>query len=161
AVLLTTAAAAAAAPSSRVVSESVDSGLCPFPLAVTVKQLGGGEEPATNVLHFELDGPSTVALQNERTGRTAVLRSPGLFAVDTRSGSVTFRGRHVWYWSTGARVPFLETTGTGTLRAPSYVLSPGTSRAFVVDPCALVAGAAPSTKPRATPAPWGLPRYAL
>jgi hypothetical protein len=31
----------------------------------------------------------------------------------------------------------------------------------VIDPCALVAAAAPPTNPRATPAPWGLPAYAL
>ena len=159
-VLLTASAAAAAAPSSRV-SEAIDSRLCPFPLAVTVKQGGGVDGVATSVLHFQLDGPSTVALRNLRTGRTAVLRSPGSFAVDTRTGSVTFRGRHVWYWSTGKRVPFLSTTGTGRLRAPSYVLSPGSSRARVIDPCALVATAAPSTRPRTTPAPWPLPAYAL
>jgi hypothetical protein len=159
-VLLTAAAAAAAAPTARV-STAVDSRLCPFPLAVTVTQGGAADQVATSVLHFELDGPSTVALRNVRTGRTAVLRSPGSFAVDTRTGSVTFHGRHVWYWSTGKHVPYLSTTGTGTLRAPSYVLAPGTSRARVIDPCALVAATAPSTKPRVTPAPWGLPPYAL
>src|SRR5262249_57332842 len=70
-------------------------------------------------------------------------------------------GRRVWYWSPGAHVPSLRTTGTGALRAPAYVLSPGTSRARVIDPCALVAAAAPSTEPRATPAPWGPPAFAL
>src|SRR5213076_1052686 len=115
------------------------------------------DQVATNVLHFELAGPSTITLRNTRTGRTAVLRSPGPFAVDTRTGTVTFRGRHVWYWSTGKDVPFLSTTGAGSLRAPSYVLSRGSTRPRVIDPCALVAPSAPSTKPRTTPAPWGLP----
>ena len=159
--VLVTAAAAAAAPSSRTVSAAVDTGLCPFPLAVTVKQSPRVDQVATNVLHFRLDGPSTVSLRNARTGRSAVLHSPGSFAVDTRNGTVTFRGRHVWYWSTGEHVPFLSTTGTGRLRAPSYVLAPGTSRSRVIDPCALVAPSAPSTKPRTTPAPWPLPAYAL
>jgi hypothetical protein len=159
-VLLTAAVAAAASPSSRV-SRAVDSRLCPFPLAVTVKRAPALDQVATSVLHFELDGPSTIELRNTRTGSSAVLRSPGRFAVDTRTGTVAFRGRHVWYWSTGAHVPFLATTGTGRLRAPSYVLAPGTSRARVIDPCAFVAPAAPSTKPRTTPAPWGLPAYAL
>jgi hypothetical protein len=159
-VLLTAAAAAAASASSRV-SQAVDSRLCPFPLAVAVKRAPAPDQLATSVLHFELDGPSTIELRNTRTGRTAVLRSPGSFVVDTRTGSVTFRGHHVWYWSTGAHVPFLSTTGTGRLRAPSYVLAPGTSRARVIDPCALVAASEPSTKPRTTPAPWGLPAYAL
>jgi hypothetical protein len=159
--LLAAATAAAAPSSSRVVSKAVESRLCPFPLAVTVKQSAAGDQVATSVLHFELGGPSTVSLRNLRTGRTAVLRSPGPFEVDTRNGSVGFRGRHVWYWSTGARVPFVATIGAGTLRAPSYVLVPGTSRARVVDPCALVSATAPSTTPRATRAPWRLPAYAL
>ena len=160
-VLLVTATAAAAAPSSRTGSQAVESRLCPFPLAVTVKQSAAGDGVATSVLHFELEGPSTVTLRNLRSGRSAVLRSPAPFAVDTRNGSVGFRGRHVWYWSTGARVPFASTIGAGSLRAPSYVLLPGTSRARVIDPCALVAATAPSAAPHATPAPWGLPAYAL
>src|SRR5262249_17861611 len=128
-VLLAATTAAGAASSSRVVSKAVDSGLCPFPLAVTVMESAPADQVATSVLHFEPGGPSTVDSRNTRTGRTAVLRSPGPFEVDTRSGSVTFSGRHVWYWSTGAHVPFLATIGTGTLHAPSYVLAPGTSRA--------------------------------
>jgi len=160
-VLLAAATAAGAAPSSRVVSKAVDSGLCPFPLAVTVKENVPADQVATSVLHFELSGPSTVDVRNTRSGRTAVLRSPGPFEVDTRTGNVTFSGRHTWYWSTGAHVPFLSTIGTGTLHAPSYVLTPATSRARVIDPCALVATVTPSTRPRATPAPWGLPAFAL
>jgi hypothetical protein len=160
-VLLTATAAAATAALSSPASEAVDSRLCPFPLGVTVSRTGSSDQVATSVLHFELAGPTRIILRNMRTGRTAVLRSPGPFAVDTRTGSVTFRGRHVWYWSTGSHVPFLSTTGTVSLRAPSYVLSPGTARARVIDPCALVAPSAPSTRPRTTPAPWGLPAYAL
>jgi hypothetical protein len=95
------------------------------------------------------------------TGRRAVLTSTGSHTVDTRSGSVTFRGHHVWAWSTGQRVPFLVTDGTGTLRAPAFVLVPGSSRARAIDPCALVAKSPPSTRPSRKPGPWGLPAYAL
>src|SRR5438067_2057062 len=154
------AAAVAGAPAANV-SRTVDTRLCPFPLAVTVTTLDEPGRVATTALRFAFAGPTTIRLRNAATGRTAMLTSPGSQSVDTRTGSVTFRGRHVWYWSTGKHVPFLETTGTGSLRAPSSVLSPGTARARVIDPCALVAASAPSTKPRTTPAPWGLPAYAL
>src|SRR5439155_3375655 len=93
--------------------------------------------------------------------RSAVLTSTGTYTVDTRSGSVMFRGHHVWAWSTGKHVPYLATDGAGTLRAPAFVLIPGTSRARVIDPCALVAKSPPSTRPSTKPAPWGLPAYAL
>jgi hypothetical protein len=45
-------------------------------------------------------------------------------------------------------VPFLSTAGAS-------------SDPRVIDPCALVAASAPSTKPRATPAPWPAPAFTL
>jgi hypothetical protein len=53
--------------------------------------------------------------------------------------------RHLWL---GHDVPFLSTAGSS-------------SDPQVIDPCALVSKSAPSTEPRATPAPWGPPAFTL
>src|SRR6202035_3004499 len=95
------------------------------------------------------------------TGRTAVLDSSGSYSANPATGTVTFRGRHVWFWATGNHVPFLTTDVAGSLEAPSFVLSGAPAHAHVVDPCALVAPSPPSARPVATPAPWGLPAYSL
>jgi hypothetical protein len=161
AVLLAVVAVAAACGSGSNHAEgAVDTDLCPFPLVVTVTSTTG-EDVGTAALRFEFAGPSRIVLRNATTGRTAELDSSGSHAVDTRTGSITFRGHQVWYWAGGKQVPFMTTDGTGSLAAPTFVLEPGSSRARVVDPCARVAPARPSTKPRTTRAPWGLPEYAL
>jgi len=156
----TTCAALGSAPSAHVF-HAVDSRLCPFPLVVKAVTADEPGQVETTALHFTFAGPTTITLRNASTGRAAVLASTGAHAVDTRSGSITFRGHQVWSWSTGQHIPFLATDGTGRLRAPAFVLSPGSSRAHVIDPCALVAASPPSTQPRTTAAPWGLPAYAL
>jgi hypothetical protein len=143
------------------VFHAVDTQLCPFPLDVKIVTRNEPGQVETAALRFTFAGPTTITLRNGATGRSAVLTSTGSHTVDTRSGSVTFRGHHVWAWSTGNRVPYLQTDGTGTLRAPAFVLVPGSTTARVVDPCALVAKPPPSTRPSRTPAPWGLPAYAL
>lgn len=112
-------------------------------------------------LRFEFDGPSTITLRNRLTGRSAVLDSPGTYSLDTTTGSIEFRGRQVWFWSTGKRVPFASTNGKGSLAAPYFVLSGATLQTRVIDPCALVAASPPSTRPRTTPAPWGPPASTL
>ena len=112
-------------------------------------------------LKFAFTGPSTITLRNASTGRSVTLNSPGTASFDTTTGSVVFRGHLIWSWSPGKHIPFVSTDGTGRLVAPDFVLSPANSRARVIDPCALVAPSRPSTKPVTTPAPWGLPAYAL
>jgi hypothetical protein len=158
--LVAVLAAAAVASSSAVVFEGVDNRLCGFPLRVTVTSKGPVDPAAPTVGRLKLIGPSTVTLRNEATGRAATLDSSGSYSVDTTTGSVAFGGRQVWSWDVGKRVPFAVTDGTGTFAAPDDVLRPGSSRARVIDPCALV-GAPASTRPRTTPAPWGLPASAL
>jgi len=147
-----------AAPGSTF--HTVDTRLCSFPLDVTVKGTADGGAVATTALRYTFAGPTTITLRNARSGRSAVLRSTGSHAVDTRTGTITFRGHQVWFWATGKHVPFLVTDGTGSFKAPSYVLSPGSSRARVVDPCALLSQP-PSTQPRRTEAPWPAPRHTL
>lgn len=115
----------------------------------------------TSVLRFAFGASSRIELRNTATGKSATLFSRGSHSVDTRTGTVSFSGHQVWYWSSGKQVPFLSTEGAGRLEAPGFVLAPGSSRARVIDPCARVASAPPATIPRSTPAPWGLPRYAL
>src|SRR5207253_2795449 len=58
-------------------------------------------------------------------------------------------------------VPFLATDGAGAFVGPRFTLSPGTSRAKVIDPCALLAPSPPDVRPRTTPAPWPAPPYTL
>jgi hypothetical protein len=146
--------------SSRVV-QSLDSGLCPFPLEITVRTTKRNIQAGATALQFEWIGPGTVTLRNTVTGRTKVLDASGSFAVDTRTGSIALRGHQIWYWSTGKDVPFLSTDGRVGLKAPYFVLSGAAAQARVIDPCALVSPAAPSTLPVTTSAPWGLPTYAL
>jgi hypothetical protein len=153
-------AAIARAPGPNIF-HAVDRQLCPFPLDVKIATSNEPGQVETTALRFTFAGPSTFTLRNVSTDRSATLTSTGSHAVDTTSGSVTFRGHHVWSWSTGKRLPYLATDGTGTLRAPAFVLVPGSSQARVIDPCALVAPSPPSTRPRATRAPWPLARYAL
>ena len=155
----TFAAAGATAAPSQVVFEGIDRGLCPFPLAVVIRT-DGPPSPATPALHFKLIGPATIVLRNGSTGRTATLESSGSYTVSAH-GSIAFRGRRLWYWATGERVPFAATTGAGSLNAPTYVLSRGGSNTEAIDPCALVAASPTSTRPAATTAPWELPAYAL
>ena len=154
------AVAAAFAASGANVVRTADARLCPFLLQVTLTSRDDLGTAGTSFLRFNFAGPSTITLRNGTTGRTVTLDSSGPFTTDTRTGSVTFRGHQVWSWSTGNHVPFLTTDGTGSYRAPTYVLT-GNARPRVVDPCALVAPAPPAAAPRTTPAPWPLPAYAL
>ncbi len=157
--VVTVAFGVGAAPKVQVVRSS-STGTCPFPLEITVtrKPTSG---VSTTVLQYRFAGPAKITLRNGKTGRTATLVSPGSTAVNTKTGSVGFTGRQVWFWSAGENIPFLATDGTGGIAAPYNVLRPGTSRASVIDPCALVAGQKPSTRPRTSRAPWGLPAYTL
>jgi hypothetical protein len=157
--LVLAAAATAAAAAGRSSEQTVDRQLCPFPLQVSV----AGRQAAaagTSALRFTFVGPSRITLRNGSTGRTATLDSPGAFTTNTKTGSVTFRGRQVWFWAAGKHVPFLTTTSPGALVAPIFVLN-GATRARVVDPCALVAPVPPSLEPATTPAPWPLPAFPL
>lgn len=142
------------------VSHNVDTGLCPFTLDVTVTSKATNAVETT-VRQFRFAGPSKITLRNASTGRAATLLSSGSHSVDTTTGSVAFQGHQVWFWSTGKNVPFLSTDGKGALKAPNFVISGARARAQVIDPCALVAAARPSTRPVTTKAPWGLPRYQL
>lgn len=153
------AASGSASSRSADVFRSVDTRLCPFPLDVTITGAVKQDQLATIALALAFTGPSTIELRNGKTGRTVTLDDPGRASI-SRSGTVTFGGHHVWFWLAGPRVPYLTTDGAGTFRAPRFLLS-GSPSANVIDPCALVAPSAPSTKPRTTRPPWGLPAYVL
>ena len=154
------AAAPSAGTASVRVFQTVDTHLCGFPLSVTVTTTPRTDQASTTVLQFAFVGPSTITLRNLRTRKTAILRSSGDYAVDTKTGSVSFSGHQVWFWSTGSHVPFLATDGPGRFVAPEDTLA-GSARAETIDPCALVAPTPPATTPLRTAAPWGLPRFAL
>ena len=107
----------------------VQSGLCRFPVAVTVTTAGQSDQPTTTVMQYDFTGPSTIRLRNTQTGRTVTLHSSGSYTADTRTGSVAFHGHQVWLWWTGSHVPFMSTDGTGALVAPKFRLAPGRSTA--------------------------------
>jgi hypothetical protein len=158
-VLVVVLAASAFTAGALAHSSGTDTRLCPFP--VTVQLLRSGTPHAeTAVLEFTLEGPIRILLRNEATQRSVILDSPGSYSVDPRAGSVGFHGRNVWYRGLG-QVPFLATDGAGTFVAPRFTLLPGTSRANVIDPCALLAPSPPDVSPRKTPAPWPAPAYTL
>jgi hypothetical protein len=143
-------------------ASNVNADLCPFPLAVTVH--AKGKTTSVRGLAFVGSG-TTVTLRNTKTGRTATVRSTGSYAVNAKTGNVTWRGQRLWLLASGQRVPFMSSTGPGSLvRTPptdDYVLHDAGMTEQVVDPCALVAPSAPSTRPLTTKAPWGLAPYAL
>ncbi|HEY3921574.1 MAG TPA: hypothetical protein VGL76_05610 [Gaiellaceae bacterium] len=158
-VAVSLAAAGAGSPSGIPSFDTVDGDLCPFPLDVSITGPLKNDEPATTALALAFTGRTTILIRNEKTGRSVTLTSSGPTTV-SRSNTVTFSGHHVWFWLAAPRIPYLATDGSGTFRAPRFLLS-GSAKAKVLDPCALVAPARPSTKPRATRAPWGLPAYPL
>jgi hypothetical protein len=160
-VLLAVACGGNGRSTSSAGSPGVDSGLCPFPLDVTVHTRRQSNQVATTALKFTFVGPSTIELRNTSTGATAHLSSSSLFSLDTTTGNIDFSGHRIWFWASGNRVPFLATDGRGSLEAPDYTLSAPQARARVIDPCALVAASPPSTQPSTTESPWGLPAYAL
>ena len=118
----TAAVALARAPSAHVF-HAVDSRLCPFPLDVKVVTTDEPGQVQTTALRFTFAGPSMLTLRNASLRKRGDQVTGSPHAVDTRSGSITFRGHQVWFWSTGKHVPFLATDGTGRLRAPAFVLS--------------------------------------
>ena len=137
---------------------SVDTGLCPFELdvqvtrAVRVRRVDG--QP------IQITGPTTVTLRNASTGRTATLQASGSSSLNRATGDLRFSGHQLWLAAEN-RVPYLSTTGRGSQLAPAFVVSGTALHRRVVDPCALVAASPPSTAPVTTPAPWGLPPFAL
>jgi hypothetical protein len=156
---LTAVAAGSAAPAGTQVFHAVDKALCPFPLDVTIRTVPS-DQATTTVLQYTFAGTNTITLRNGATGQSVTLRSSGPYAVNTKTGTVSFSGHHVWFWSTGNRVPFMTTDGPGSFKSPYYVLT-GAAKAAALDPCALVAPRAPSTRPAVSKGPWGLPEYAL
>jgi hypothetical protein len=140
-------------------SSGTDTHLCPFPVDVQLLR-STPTRAETAVLAFTLEGPIRILLRNQSTQRTVILHSTGSYSVDGASGSVRFHGHNVWYWGLG-QMPFLVTDGAGTYLAPRYRLSAASSRARVIDPCALLAPSPPDIKPRRTPAPWPAPDYTL
>jgi len=164
------AAASFAASPSTVVYRGTDTRLCGFPLGVTVRSAGPVDPAAPTVGHVTLAGPVTVTLRNHATGAATRLRSGGTYTVDTRTGTVSFRGGRVWFWSSGARVPFVRTLGRGTFDGGTGALDAPHVSARVLDPCWLVGPRSPSgplphppppANPAATRAPWPVPGYAL
>ena len=137
---------------------TVDARLCPFTLDVKVtRKLQIHRVATTNVQVF---GPTTITLRNKTTGRTAVLRAAGSSTLDPATGNVTFSGRQLWLGPAN-HVPYMSTDGNGSKKAPHFTVSGTGLHPRVIDPCALVAVSSPSTQPVATPAPWGLPAFAL
>jgi hypothetical protein len=151
-----TGAGLAGRPAKQVVHR-VDERLCPFALGVTVTKTVQSRRVGTRVV--KVFGPTEITLRNRSTGRTAVLDASGSSSLEPATGSVRFTGHQLWL-GTDNHVPFLSTRGTGSKLAPNFVVSGALARR-VVDPCALVADTPPSTRPAETPAPWGLPAFAL
>jgi len=156
AVLLATAAGAATPPRVERLA-GLDTRLCPFPLRVIVSTTVRRTHERGRTVTVR--GPTTVTLRNAASGRTAVLRAAGKSARDPVAGDLRFVDRQLWLG--GARhVPYLSTDGDGAVLA-STLLATGARVRRVVDPCVLVASVAPAVLPRATPAPWGVPTFAL
>jgi hypothetical protein len=127
-------------------------GFCPFPLSVSIVRT------ARTAGAFQYVGPTTITLRNTGSGRSAVLRASGGYRVETATGDLAYHGHMIWL-GVSSHVPYLSTDGSGGEKAPGFVISG--PRPKVIDPCALVAGAAPSTAMRTTHAPWPLPAYPL
>jgi len=146
--------ATSASPS---VFRGTDTHLCSFPLDVSITSVGR----TATVFGLWLVGDATVTLRNATSGRTATLRAAGSYSISPANGTVRFSGQRLWFLAGSSEVPFLATSGTGSLVAPAYILSAPGLKERIVDPCALVASAGPAPEPRSTRAPWGLPTDVL
>ena len=99
-------------------------------------------------IEWEHRGCSTLQARSRRTQRPG--RSP-------------FRGQRVWFWATGNHVPFLESDGVGSLKAPYDILE-GSTPPHTRGRRPVRARRAPRLRrpgPQRRAAPWGLPAYAL
>jgi hypothetical protein len=122
------------------VLRGVDTGLCPFPLEVTVTRR------VRRSAAVEVVGPSTIVVRNRATGRSATLLAAGTSTLHRATGRLTYSGRQLWL-SADAHVPYLATDGAS-------------ARPRTIDPCALVSNPPPAA-PLETRAPWPLPAYVL
>lgn len=135
-----------------------DRSLCSFPVTVSVERAFRTEGAGS--ARVEVRGPTTVNLRNTRTGKSIVLEANGRSTTNTTTLTTTFTGKWLWL-STATHLPYLETRGMLRQTAPSFRLSPGTSTAQVVDPCALLSS--PTFRPtsfRGRP-PWPAPAFTL
>jgi hypothetical protein len=122
------------------VLRGVDTGLCPFPLEVTVTR------HVRRSAALEVVGPTTIVVRNRVTGRTATLRAGGTSTLHRATARVVYAGRQLWL-SAEAHVPYLATDGAA-------------ARPRTIDPCALVSPPPPAA-PLETRAPWPLPALPL
>jgi hypothetical protein len=136
------AGVALAGPAATI--DTVDKGLCTFPLEISTSR------PS-------FSGPVTITLRNGKTGRTATLHGSG--ERDGQNG-ISFSGHRIWVSALAHGVPFLSTDGAGNLKLPYDALH-GTTNPQAIDPCALVGPPKLTVAPRAAKLPWRLPGYEL
>jgi hypothetical protein len=134
--------------------QGVDTGLCRFPLQVTLFDAQRSRSVGSNV---RVTGLAKVVLTNLDTGKAKSLDGSSPFSVDS-SGTLSIWGHDVFV-TAASFVPFESTKGPLSITADGR-LSSANSNANAVDPCAEV-GPAPVLAPATTPAPWGLPTNSL
>jgi hypothetical protein len=150
---LAAAALAGAGDASPRIARAVDTGLCPFPLAVTASKAGQGDAVGTTALKFSFPGPAASGCAGS-TGRSVTLTpqaNPSRHDKGACSTSVTWSGRG----RPAARFlprPTAERGGAGTATC-----SGDARAAAVIDPCALSPFAAVDWL-AGTKAPWAASR---
>lgn len=150
----------ALASSPAVLWDSVDSGLCSFPVEVTavgdqnvhLVHPGGDNSKVLVTGQFEL------TLKNLATGYTTAMSANGPASFSGTTG--TLHGTEVYTYGP-AGVPLEITHGVTTFDETTGLIIKQTGDQSLVDPCRLLSSAIPPPTPRATPAPWDAPADAL
>jgi hypothetical protein len=157
AVMLASSSPSLANPPNASTLETVDNGLCGFPLDVTMTNAKNMHAVGASV---RFTGQAKVLLTNLTTGQTAKLNASGPVAFNGTTQTLSFWGHQLWFGGfSPPGVPYESTDGPASFDS-NFVLSTANSNATVIDPCALV-GPTPTVTPVSTPAPWGLPTDAL
>jgi len=150
----------ALASSPTVLWDSVDSGLCSFPVEVTAvgDQNVHLVHPGGDHSKVLVTGPFELTLKNLSTGYTTAMSTNGPVTFSGTTG--TFHGTTAYSFGP-AGVPLELTHGLTTFDGNSGLIVNQTGDQSLVDPCRLLSSAIPPPTPRATPAPWDVPADAL
>jgi hypothetical protein len=130
--------------------DTVDNGLCTFP----IEAIGKGSLTGHFGTHAKiLTGQITETLRNLDTGAEASVSTTNQARFDTKRNTVTMIGKSPLMSSDNVLVGFLN--GETTISFNDFTVQSTTGPDIAQSPCELVG--APPAQPRTTPAPWDAP----
>jgi hypothetical protein len=150
AVLALALSGSASASKPATLFDTVDNGLCSFPIEV----IGKGSLTGHFGKHaMILTGEITETLRNLNTGAQASVSTTNLTQFDNKRKALTFLGKNPLVSSNNILVGFLN--GQTVINLNDFTVQSAAGRNLAQSPCELVGG--PPAQPRSTPAPWDAP----